>query len=380
MKSQYKNLLVVLGAGLLLSSCGHRDILEDIVTPGQEVPVAYWEVGSTACKAGESFSFQGKYNVSPGKTAAYSEVWYNVNRDESAAVTAKLAGAAMAYTKTYTSIDEVRSYAPIVRFDHSQASLDDIEVDGDDIVRHYEYVIKGEVPVSRTLSPVSWADAETWDQERFDSYYPAGFAQEFCDEVIERLTADSTYYSSLRVVYCNYAFTNEQVASVNTKYGVNLPTDIDMTASDQGTAEKSDRWFSTTEASDDAITGYYYKTVENGVTYVHEVAKDVPTPGDNGALQYNGFPCYPVYKAADWVFCRYDDDKGAIISTVRAQYMPAFKELLTFIPFPDWIYDSTAKVYKVDFSRKYSLNAQFRVYDTDGEEGIATDVRVISVN
>ena len=371
---------MAMGAGLLLSSCGHRDLLDEVVTPGQEVPVAYWEVGSTACPAGESFSFQGKYNVSPGKTPAYSEVWYNVNRDESAAVTAKLAGAAMAYTKTFTSNEEVRSYAPIVRYDHSQASLDDIEIDGDDQIRHYEYVINGQVPVSRTLRPVSWVDAPTWDQERFDSYYPAGFAEEFCSEVIERLTADSTYYSSLRVVYCNYAFTNEQFAAVNQKYGVSLPANIDMTKSDQGTAEKSDLWFATTEASDDAIVGYYYKTVENGVTYIHEVAKDAPTPGDNGALQYKGFPCYPVYKSAEWVFCRYDDDRGQIISTVRANYMPAFKELLSYIPFPDWIYDSTDKVYKVEFSRKYSLNAQFRVYDTDGEEGIATDVRVISVN
>ena len=57
---------MAMGAGLLLSSCGHRDLLDEVVTPGQEVPVAYWEVGSTACPAGESFSFQGKYNVSPG--------------------------------------------------------------------------------------------------------------------------------------------------------------------------------------------------------------------------------------------------------------------------------------------------------------------------
>lgn len=371
---------MAVGAGLLFSSCGHRDILEEIVTPGQEVPTAYWEVGSTVCKAGESFTFQGKYTVSPGKTADYSEVWYNVTRDENAAVTAKLAGAAFAYTKTYTANSEDRAYTPIVRFDHSLASLDEIEIDGDSLIRSYEYVIKGEVPVSRTLSPISWSDIEVWDQDRFDSYYPAEFAQEFCNEVVEKLTADSTYYSSLRVVYCNYPFTNEQFAEVNAKYGVNLPTNIDMTQADQGSAEKTDLWYTTAEAADDKIVGYYYKTVVNGVTYIHEIAKDAPTVSESGALQYEGYPCYPVYDSADWVFCRYDDDRGSIISTVRAQYMPAFKELLTYISFPDWIYDSAAKVYKVEFSRKYSLNAQFRVYDTDGEEGIATDVRVISVN
>ena len=80
------------------------------------------------------------------------------------------------------------------------------------------------------------------------------------------------------------------------------------------------------------------------------------------------------------MFCRYDDDLGAIISTVRSAYIPAFKDLLASITFDQWIYDSANKVYKVEFSRKYSLEAQFRVYDSSGEEGIANDVRTISIN
>lgn len=370
MKKQYKNILMALGAGLLLTSCGNRDILEEIVTPGQEVPVAYWEVGSTVAKAGESFSFQGKYNVSPGKTVAYSEVWYRINRDESAAATVKLAGSALSYTKTVTGADTMRTYTPILRIDHSQA-----EFDG------YEYIVKGDIPVSRTLSPVSWSDAETWDQDRFDSYYPADFTREFCNDVVEYLTKDSTYYSSLRTVYVNYAFTNEQFAAVNAKYGVSFPADLDMTKGDNGTAEKSDLWFTTVEANDKAITGYYYFTLDgNGRNIVHEIAKDAPTKGEDGTLSYDGHSCYPVYASAPWVFCRYMDDLGSIVSTVRAEYIPAFKELLQQISFPEWIYDSSNKCYKIEFTRKYSLESQFRVYDTDGEEGIASDIRTISVN
>lgn len=370
MKLLNKSLMIALASAFALTSCGDRDILNDVVDAGQAVPTAYWEVGSTTAKAGETFTFQGKYNVEPGKQVAYSEVWYRVKRDESAAATVKLGGASFAYTKTYSATDTLRSYQPIARFDHSLA-----EWDG------YEFVVKGEVGVSRTLSPVAWADAENWDQERFDSYYPKGFASEFCDEVIKYLTADSTYYSALRTVYINYPFTNEQIKEVNAKCNVSLPDNIDMTKDDQGVAEKSDLWYFTSVASENAITGYYYTQVDAaGNTVVYEIAKDAPTFGEDGKATYNGASCYPVYDAAPWVFCRYDDDLGAVISTVRADYLKAFAELLKVVKFQEWIYDSSDQAYKIDFSRKYSLDAQFRVYDTDGQEGIANDVRVISIN
>lgn len=374
MKIQYKLLFLAAGATAMLSSCGNRDILGDLVDAGQEVPTAYWELGSTTAKAGESFSFQGKYNPPQGKQIAYSEVWYRVKRDQTAAATVKLAGAALSYTKTFASVDTMRSFQPIARFDHSLA-----EFDG------YEYILRGEVPVSSTLAPVIWTDIETWDAERFDSYYPEGFKNEFCSEVVEFLTKDSVYYSSLRTVYINYPFTNQQFTDVNAKYKVSLPDNIDMSGDDFGASEKSDLWFSTTEADETKVIGYYYKKLDaNSNTVICNVAKDDPaiTTDDNNRLQYNGNYIYPVYDAAPWVFCRYDDDLGQIISTVRAQYMPAFKELLQSIAFEEWIFDSANKVYKVDFNRKYSLDVQFRVYDTDGEEGIAnpSEVKEISIN
>lgn len=369
MKIQYKAFFMALGAAALLSACSTRDVLEDIVTPGQAVPTAYWEVGSTVCKAGESFTFQGKYTVEPGKTPAYSEIWYRVKRSESASATARLAGTSFGFTKTVTATDTMRSMTPIVRFDHTQA-----EWDG------YEFVIKGSVPVSRTLSPVSWVKVTQWDQERFDSYYPAGYQEEFRAECVDLLTKDSTYYNALRTVYINYPFANERFAEMNTKYGLSFPTDVDLSGDDQGAGVKSDLWFSTTEASEDAVVGYYYITIENGNAVVHEIGKDVPTADADGVLTYNGARCYPVYKSSPWVFCRYDDDLGAIVSTVRAAYVPAFRELLQQITFPEWIYDSTEKVYFVEFTRDYKLDTEFRVYDTDGEEGIANDRREISIN
>lgn len=344
-----------------MTSCDTRDTLEPIVDLGQAVPTCYWEVGSTVCKAGESFTFHGKYTIPEGRTGDYSEVWYAVVRDESATATVGLAGSALSYSKAYSSTDTMRTFNPMVRYLHSQAEW-----------TGYQYEYDGEVQVSRTLAPISWKEISDWDQTRFDSYYPAGFAKEFCSEVVSYLTKDSTYYVALRNVYLNYPFSNELVAQVNAKYNVNLPADIDMTSDDKGMGDKSKLWYSTTEASDAAIVGYYYVTVENGKTIVHEVAKD--------ATQTAGVNYYPVYDSAPWVFCRYNDDLGAIISTVRAEYIPAFVDLLNTISFSEWIYDSANKYYKVDFLRSYKLQAQFRVYDSAGEEGIATDTREISIN
>lgn len=360
MKLQYKLSIFALGI-FALTSCDIHDPVDDVVDPGQYVPTCYWEVGSTTCKAGEDFSFKGKYYTEKDFTPDHSEVWYAVLRDESASAGMKLTSL-MSYTKTYAKKDTVRSSQCIASFPHSDATWDG-----------YEYIIEGTVPTSPTLSPLAWNTPETWSQAKFDGYFPANFKEEFCADVVDRLTRDSTYYSALRDIYMKYPFPNEQFAAVNAKYGVNLPTDIKYTDDEQeAVSDKSDRWFSTTAASEDAIIGYYYKTVDaSGRTIIHEVPKDYVDPTVN---------LYPVYKAADWVFCRYDDDLGAIISTVRAKYMPAFKELMQSVKFEEWVYDSGNRNYNVSFNRKYSLQSRFLVYDTKGNVGRASDIREISIN
>lgn len=346
-------------AALTLASCAKHDIIENKAQLGVRVPTASWEVGSTTCKAGESFTFKGKYYTEDNHVPHHSEVWYSVQRDESAAATVKLPGSTLSYTQTVNNSEIVRSNQMIVSFGHELA-----ELQGDK-----EYILNASVPTSATLSPVDWKTPAVWDQEKFDGYYPAGFAQEFCDKVVEYLTKDSAYISALQNTYINYPFTNEQFAAVNAKYGIDLPTDIDATKPE---ADKSDRWFSTRVHSDAKVVGYYYTQLDaNGVTVVHEVPKDYVNPDVN---------LYPVYSSSPWLFCRYDDEVGAIINSVRANYMPAFKELLQQISFPEWIYDSSNQCYSVTFGRTYSLESTFHVIDTEGNRGKAADIRTISIN
>ncbi len=353
MKIQYKLGLLALGA-VAMSSCAKHDIINDVAPVGQEVPTCYWQLNSTVCKAGDSFSFQGKYttNTAEGYEPDHSEVWYQIVCSEEMSVTSKLGGASLGYTKKATTVDTVRSYQSMAKFAHSDAQWDG-----------HEYILNGTVPVSRTLSPVKWVDIAQWDEANFNEYYPEGFADEFNATIVSYLTDEATannYYSAMQNIYVNYTFPNEL-------YAANGFPEVSESA------ERSDLWFSTTEASDDALVGYYYFKVVDGVSTVVEITKE-----ENET--FTGAPTYPVYKSAPWLFCRYDDNAGAIVTSIRNEYLPKFKALLVTIPFEDWIHDSANNCYKVDFVRNYSLNAQFRVYDNVGNEGRAYDVLTISIN
>jgi len=334
---------------LLTTSCAIHDPFADNGELGQVLPTVDWEQGSTVVKAGRYATFKGKYYTTSEKAIDHSEVWCLIKREQTATATSKLT-TSLAYTKNYSLTDTVRSSQMVATYPHSKA-----EWDG------YEYVLTDSFPTSRTLSPVTWVNPEEWDQEKFDSYYPATFQQEFKDYMVNALTKDSTYYNDLRSVYINYNFPIELFEQLNAQYGMDFPTDTT-------TADKSDVWFTT-----DEVDHYYYITVaDDGSAVYHEIAQQSEAPA--------GVNVQPVYKSAFWLFSRYSDDTGGKITTVRRQYMPYFKSMLETIPFTSWIYNTSDKAYTVNFNRTYYLEPQFRVYDTDGKVGVTTDNKEVTLN
>lgn len=370
MKLRYTKVLIAAAAALSLGSCAKHDLIPDISQVGQAVPTVYWEVGSTACKAGESFTFKGKYTSEPGRTPIKCEVWYQVVREDVAAASVTLGGTSLSYKQTVATSDTVRSFQAYASYPHSE-----------EYWNGHEYVMTGEVPTSRTFAPISWIEPAEWDYERFGTYYPEGFTYEFLQKIYGYLTDEATapsYYNALRTVYLNYPFTNEQFAAVG------LPQ-LDLSGDDNGTSVKSDAWFWTKEESDEAKTGYYYITIdEAGKSVYHEVALDY-TAADGQVL-------YPVYKSSAWVFCRYDDNTGGIAVSVRPEWLPKFRTLIEAIPFQSWIYDSANANYKIEFTRNYKAEANFRAYDKDTDrlndpaapvyEGItsSTEQKTITLN
>jgi len=339
----------IAAAFVLLTSCAVHDPFADKMEIGQVLPTVDWQQNSTVVKAGNYASFKGQYYTSSDREIDHSEVWGLIRREQSAAATSKLT-TSLAYTKTYTINDTVRSAQSLATYPHSLAVWDG-----------YEYTLNDSFPTSRTLAPVTWATPTTWDQDKFDSYYPSTFQQEFVDYLVNALTKDSLYYNDLRNVYINYDFTVEQFETLNAKYGFNIPTD---TAADK----KSDNWF-----AGDEIDHYYYTTVKDSASVIyHEIASEADAP--------EGVSVYPVYTSSEWLFSRYSDDTGGKITTVRSQYMPYWKELISSIPFTAWIYNTSDKNYTVNFTRQYYLMPSFRVYDTEGKVGISSNNKEVTLN
>lgn len=376
MKLQYKLGAVALAVAAM-TSCSQHDPFEDVVTLGQAVPTVNWALGSTVANAGDSVAFEGKYYTDKEHTPDHAEVWSNVVVTESAAATLGLTQS-LKYTQTVNTVDTVRTSQVVASYPHSMAKWDG-----------YEFVLNAKFPTSVTLKSVKWTNIAEWDQKnRFDSYYPADFMSSFTAKVNDYLTKDSTYYNDLRHVYVNYAFTLNQIQEVISKYP-QLPGLDKLLLEDAG--QKSDAWYTkiTVESGKEEVenvVGYYYLELVGDVNVYREVALDDPKLETVDGKQYYNVsetlkvPAYKVYESSPWVFCRYDDNRGEVIATVRGNYMPVFKDLIALIPFTDWIYNSADKVYSVTFDRKYSLGVVFKVVDTVGNVGYTTEVKEVSLN
>ena len=362
MKLQYK-IGSIAAALALMTSCSMHDPYGDIMEAGPSLPTVSWELESTVVNAGDSVAFKGKYYSDADHTPDHSEVFALVSQSESAAVTLKLTSS-YAYTQTVTSSDTIRMSQLVASYPHSMATWNG-----------HEFEVNVKFPTSQTLKTLSWSNISEWDQtaeERFNSYYPETFKSDFLNTVITTLTQDSTYYNDLRHVYVNYEFTLDQINSVISKYpSLNANGELSqLLLTDTG--EKSDIWPADIDDSEENIVGKYYIEQVDGVGVYREVPVDYVAP--------EGVQLYDVYGTSPWLFCRYDDNVGGTVTTVRANYMPVFKDLISLIPFEDWIYDSAEGVYTVVFSRSYSLGVTFRVVDTDGNVGYTTDPMTVTLN
>lgn len=373
MKLQYK-IGSVAAALVVMTSCSMHDPYGDMVNVGDALPTVSLELGSTVVTAGDSVSFKGKYYTDGEHTPDHSEIWVLVSQTESASATLKLTPT-YSYNMSVGGSDTIRASQVVASFPHSDA-----------VWNGHEFELNVKFPTSRTLRQLTWGNISEWDQEKFDSYYPDNFCDDFLNTVVTTLTKDSTYYNDLRYVYVNYNFTADQINGVIANHqDLNQNGELSQLVLTE-TADKSDIWYTKTTKEVQVegpggrpqteevpnVVGKYYIELVDGVSVYKEVPIDYDAP--------EGVQLYDVYESSPWLFCRYDDNVGGIITTVRGNYMPVFKELISLIPFTDWIYDSVEGLYSVSYSRKYQLGVAFKVFDTDGNIGYTTDAFTIDLN
>ncbi len=378
MKLQYKLGIMALGL-IAFTSCEKNDPFADHLEIGQRVPTCYWEVGSTTCKAGEYFLFKGQYYTEDGHTPSHSEVWYNVTRTDEASATAKIAGPGFSITKSYLVNDTVRTDLPAGRFDHSLAVWDE-----------YQFVLIDSVQVSETLSPVAWNFPVDWksEEKNFNAYFAPDFAEDF-EKNVDTLILKDSYYGSLRYLYINRKFDTklfDSLTGLNTTEDIQNHKDYDANDENSLVTVKSALWYDYDNMGGKTakVVRYYYTVIdEKGKEKYIEVKED-EVYEQNGAYILHADSTtrtYAVYDSAPWVFSRFDDDLGAVVSSVREEYIPAFSEALVKpITFDEWIYSNSDKNHSIMFNRKYLLNAKFKVYDTEGNIGVAHTTYPININ
>lgn len=351
---------------LIVTSCAVNDPFADTMDIGEVVPTVSWELSSAVCKAGNETSFLAKYyTTEEGVSIDHSEVWGMITRVEVAAATQKLIKSP-AYTLTISTSDTVRGSHMLQSYPHNLAELDP--------VNGREYHLAATFPTPANLAQVNWSVPSEWDDEKFNMYYPETFKSDFTAKMVDYLTKDSLYLGSLRDLYVAYDFTQEQFDAVNAKYATTIKDFKPLPWSDsqeQGKT-KGDLWF---DVDTKTIDHYYYTTLVGEITVENEVA----TIEEAVSLGIDPAKVYPVYKSPHWIFSRYSDNTGGAVTSVRAEYMPMWKELVALVPFEKWIYDSAEKQHAVDYTCKYTIVPKFKVFDTNGSVGTDTETKTVDL-
>lgn len=374
MKIQYKLGLMAMGL-LAFSSCEKHDLVADNMAIGERVPTVYWTVASTACKAGEDFSFEGRYYTEDGHQPSHSEVWYSVIREDVVSAQAKLVSS-LAFTQQSTITDTIRTMQHIKSYAHSLATWSG-----------HEFVLSNSCPTSSTLIPVMWSPGNSWTEttwDKFNLYYPEGFEETFLADVKTKVMASETI---LRDVFCTYSgFTAERIDSINGIYNTAIPTVFDDDENTKEIKSKKELWYRVSDSNTDAekaaaIIAYYYRNdagvdvrVEKADILVDELGNEYAMNGEKKVF------CYPVYDAAAWLYCRYDNDSGSIVTTVLDSYTDAFDAMVALIHFPEWIKGTAAEGYVASFKRTHKLSTVFKVVDTEGNVGMYTTPYEITLN
>ena len=362
----YNKLGIFAATALLSASCAVNDPFADYMEMGEVVPTVSWELNSAVCKAGNEAGFLGKYyNTEEGVAISHSEVWGMITRSESAAATCKLVSSP-AYTQTVNLTDTVRGFHLLATFPHSEEYLDG-----------KEYHLEGAFPTSRTLAPISWANVTEWDDATFGFYYPADFKETFRAKMVGYLTDTDSYLSSLRAIYSNFGFTKEQFDELNNDFAGKIEGYQPLPFSDSEVQGETmgDLWY------DPVLTdtiGYYCSILVDGVL------TEMPcTSPEDGAEKYgvDKSKVFPVFNAPHWLYCRYSDNTGGAVTSMKEEYRQVWRALLeNYITFEDWIYNGADQNYAVEFTRKYTIVSQFKVIDSKGGVGRDTDLKYVELN
>ena len=272
MKKTYNiKLVFLLSVAAIFAGCEINDPIDNVVRVGQVAPHVFWELPSNSVTAGNDVAFYAQYYTIGDATVDRLEVWYDVNENVQTVVTCPFV-TTFKYSISTNNTTQIREFQQIATYQHDENKWSTLKK---------AYILDTVFPTSRTLRTVEWKEVKTFEDSKFNAYFPSNFATHFKDSL----------YKLLKVA----DFRKIMVS-------LNVTTDIEFKT-------------------------YTDSTFNN----------------NSGAYDY---------------FIK--DDKKADLKTKYDS-----------IEFKDLIYDQSAQIYKVEYTRQYKLASRFKAFDNNNVVGIA---------
>ena len=172
------------------ASCEMHDFFDEDTITGAVGPEAYWEIESSAVKAGGAMGFTAQYYSSVAKID-HSEAWYSIS--ETVAKTVNCSWLSHSETSSVKTMKRVLQY--ISTFPHMEEFWSD---------SLHAYTFADAFPVSGTLAPVAWVKPTKFDAEKMKLYFGETYMQDFKDAVKAKMT-----FATYRDNYQKLGFMND---------------------------------------------------------------------------------------------------------------------------------------------------------------------------
>ena len=188
------------------AACEMHDLFDKNTITGAVGPEAYWEIESSAVKAGGSMGFTAQY-YSSVTNIDHSEAWYSIS--ETVAKTVNCSW--LSHSETSSVKTKKRKLQQISAYPHSEEYWSD---------SLHAYTFTDAFPVSGTLSPVAWVKPTKFDSDKMKLYFGETYMQDFKDAVKEKMT-----FATYRDNYQKLGFMNDFKLYTDSSYDWNVSPD-----------------------------------------------------------------------------------------------------------------------------------------------------------
>ena len=171
-----KLLLIILMTSLL-ASCEINDPIDNIVKVGKVAPHVFWELPSSSVNAGDKVPFYAQYYTTSNEEIDRLEVWYDINEVSVRTVSCPLVSS-FKYTVSSTKTVLSREFQEIENYKHEPTNW---------LALKKAYILDTAFQTSKTLRQLDWKEVKTFDEAKFNAYFPTGFAVQFKDSMYNLL-------------------------------------------------------------------------------------------------------------------------------------------------------------------------------------------------